>query len=401
MKKRISVALSFLMLLCVLTCTAVAYAEGDELAQVTGLKSGGTTATAITVMWDETENAEGYYVSLYKPETKKEAHYTTTDTTYKAVKLRWSTKYTFKVRAYKTVDGVKTYGEYSEALKISTKDVVAKPAVSGYCNLTSKPVVTWKKAKSAKKYVVYRSTKKDKGYKKIATLGEKARSYTDKSAKVHKTYYYKVRGWRKFSGQNAFSKYSAAVAIKAKKTVFVGDSVMEGVKLYNGIPGATYISKVGMGPYTFYENNYFSAGGAQVSGCEKLISLKPDRVFFMLGMNEIHYKSDKGVIEYYSYALEDLFESRKNVEVIILSAPPTKANSGSTIAKKPRLKKYNAAQKKMAQKYGCAYYDFTAPFKDSNGYLLDKYDGGDGCHWNTSSAKLFGKQMLKYAKSHK
>ena len=192
MKKRISVALSFLMLLCVLTCTAVAYAEGDELAQVTGLKSGGTTATAITVKWDETENAEGYYVSLYKPETKKEAHYTTTDTTYKAVKLRWSTKYTFKVRAYKTVDGVKTYGEYSEALKISTKDVVAKPAVSGYCNLTSKPVVTWKKAKSAKKYVVYRSTKKDKGYKKIATLGEKARSYTDKSAKVHKTYYYKV-----------------------------------------------------------------------------------------------------------------------------------------------------------------------------------------------------------------
>lgn len=52
--------------------------------------------------------------------------------------------------------------------------------------------VTWKKIKNAKKYVLYRSTKKDAGYVKVKSLGKKKLSYLDKKAKKGKKYYYKV-----------------------------------------------------------------------------------------------------------------------------------------------------------------------------------------------------------------
>lgn len=45
-------------------------------------------------------------------------------------------------------------------------------------------------------YMIYRSTKKSSGYKKIKTVSSKKSSYTDKKLKKGKTYYYKIRPYR-------------------------------------------------------------------------------------------------------------------------------------------------------------------------------------------------------------
>ena len=69
------------------------------------------------------------------------------------------------------------------------------------------------KAAGAKKYQIYRSTKKGSGYKKIATT-TKAK-YVDKKVKKGKRYYYKVRSVRTGHG----TVYSAFSAIKRSKKV--------------------------------------------------------------------------------------------------------------------------------------------------------------------------------------
>jgi len=51
--------------------------------------------------------------------------------------------------------------------------------------------ITWKKAKNAKKYQVYRATKKNGKYKKITTVTRT--SYTNSNLKKGTKYYYKVR----------------------------------------------------------------------------------------------------------------------------------------------------------------------------------------------------------------
>lgn len=70
--------------------------------------------------------------------------------------------------------------------------------------------IKWNKVKNAKKYEVYRSTKKTSGYKKIKSLN--STSFVDKKLKTGKTYYYKVRA----VSENRKSQYTKP---KSKKPV--------------------------------------------------------------------------------------------------------------------------------------------------------------------------------------
>lgn len=67
--------------------------------------------------------------------------------------------------------------------------------------------ITYKKATGATKYQIYRSTKKNSGYKKIITTSKL--KYIDKTAKKGKRYYYKVRAMRGSSAAGyAYSFYT-------------------------------------------------------------------------------------------------------------------------------------------------------------------------------------------------
>ena len=371
--------------------------------KVSSLKMTERGIITVKLKWSQVEGASGYDLAFYDSGTKKwdSIPYKAKATSATVKGLKPSTKYKFKIRANTVINKQFYCGAYSDTITVKTKPAVNQPVADGYCNLKGKPVVTWKKAKNAEKYLVYRSVKKNTGYKKIATLNVKARSFTDKKAKVHKTYYYKVKGVGTLNDKTVYSVPSAPVKIKAKKTVLVGDSIMEGVKLYKALPGGTFITKIGMGTYTFYERNYFKIGKSTVTGVEKLISMKPDRVFMMFGMNEADYKGNDSIIEYYEYIIEDIRDECKGVEIVILPISPTKANSGKTIPKRKRIASFNKAAKKMAKRMDCGYYDYTAPFKDKKGNLLNKYDGGDGCHWTPGACQLFVDELTKYVKQNR
>lgn len=82
---------------------------------------------------------------------------------------------------------------------------------------TSKGIkVAWKKggSYSVDKYQVYRSTAKNKGYKKVYTSKtSKVKSFTDaKKLKKGKKYYYKVRGVKKIDGKTYYTKWSKPAA---------------------------------------------------------------------------------------------------------------------------------------------------------------------------------------------
>ena len=90
---------------------------------------------------------------------------------------------------------------------------------------SKKVSVSYKNVKGAKKYEIYRSTKKTKGYKKIKTTTSS--KYTDKKVSVNKKYYYKVR----------------SVGIKNKKSSF-SKPVLSG-KVKKSSSSIVYITKTG------------------------------------------------------------------------------------------------------------------------------------------------------------
>ncbi len=86
-------------------------------------------------------------------------------------------------------------------------------------NVKKKSVkLTWKKVSGANGYVIYRSTKKNKGFKKIKTITKaKTVKYTNKKLKKGKTYYFKIRAYKTVNGKKVYSKYTSVKKVKIKK----------------------------------------------------------------------------------------------------------------------------------------------------------------------------------------
>ena len=98
---------------------------------------------------------------------------------------------------------------------------MAKPSkvkIASVKNLKGRKVkITWKKAANAGGYKVYRATSSKGKYHCIKTAGSKTRGWTNTKLKKGKTYYYKVRAYRKVSGKTLYGSYSSVKKIKIKK----------------------------------------------------------------------------------------------------------------------------------------------------------------------------------------
>lgn len=98
------------------------------------------------------------------------------------------------------------------------KVVLARPNVKVTGKTQTTVSLDWKNVKGAKGYVVYRSTSKTGTYKKVATVTKSF--YKNKKLKAGKSYYYKVRAYKKVNGKTKYSKYSYVdkATTKAKKS---------------------------------------------------------------------------------------------------------------------------------------------------------------------------------------
>lgn len=74
--------------------------------------------------------------------------------------------------------------------------------------------LTWKKLSGVSGYEIYRSTSKNSGYQKIKTVSSAKTSFKNTGLKKKKTYYYKVRGYKKVNGRIYYSPFSAVKKVK-------------------------------------------------------------------------------------------------------------------------------------------------------------------------------------------
>ena len=76
----------------------------------------------------------------------------------------------------------------------------------------TKAIVSWKSAGKGFKYEVYRSTNPTKSFKKVKTA--KKLKVTVKKLKKGKTYYFKVRAFKKVGGKEVYTGYSNVVKVR-------------------------------------------------------------------------------------------------------------------------------------------------------------------------------------------
>lgn len=161
----------------------------------------------VKLKWKKESNAKGYEV--YRS-TKKNGKYKRVETikgntnTYTDSSLTCNQKYYYKVRVYCLVKGEKKYGAFSK-VKSATPELSA-PTILKASRKKNKVTLRWKKISGATGYIIYRSTKKNRGYQKVKTLKKKTKVTLDNQSRK---YYYKIRAYRK-AGKTICSDYSKA-----------------------------------------------------------------------------------------------------------------------------------------------------------------------------------------------
>lgn len=183
-------------------------------AKPTAVKAKSASVTSVKVSWKKVKDATGYQV--YRAASKNGKYKkvkTTSAASFTDKKLKTGKAYYYKVRAYKKEDGSVYYGAYSAKVK-----AVPKPAAAVLKLKAGKGTVkaSWKKVSGADGYQVYRAKSKKGKFTKIKTVSKKSRSYKSTRLKKGKTYYYKVRAYKKVNGKNVYGTFSAVQKAKVK-----------------------------------------------------------------------------------------------------------------------------------------------------------------------------------------
>lgn len=182
--------------------------------KVSGVSASQTTTT-ITLKWNKVTGADGYRIYKYNSSTKKyEKLKDVTTTSYKISNLKAGTGYKYKVRAYTKDDGT-IWGSYSDVFATATK--CKTPSITKISSTTKgKAALTWSNVSGESGYQVYYSSKKDSGYKKVASYKVNVVKGSKSKLTSGKTYYFKVRAYKKTDSGTVYSSWSTVKSIKIK-----------------------------------------------------------------------------------------------------------------------------------------------------------------------------------------
>lgn len=184
----------------------------DLAAKVT---SATATGGQVKLTWKKVSDAKKYRIYRYNSSTKLYTCIGTSATnSYTDRTVVPNQYYYYKVSAM--ADHILTETELSEKVRIMVPGSVTAKVTQAS---TQKGIrIAWNRSSRADGYVIYRSTKKNSGFKKIASVSSnKKLYYYDKQAKIGKTYYYRVKTYKEQFDKTYYSAYSKTVKAKIEK----------------------------------------------------------------------------------------------------------------------------------------------------------------------------------------
>lgn len=199
-------------------------------AKITGGKNSSSAKTSVTISWNGQGNNCFYEIYVYDTVKKKWTlmaitNQTSFKTTYiiknnKKSQLKANTQCKFRIRGYYFVQvnnvTYAKYGAYSATINASTLLITPTSPKASKGKKSFK--VTWKKASGAAGYEIqYATDSKFKKNKKTVTIkNAKTTSATVKKLKSGKTYYIRIRAYKKVNGKKVYSGYTKTIKIKVK-----------------------------------------------------------------------------------------------------------------------------------------------------------------------------------------
>ena len=172
------------------------------------------SATTATVSWGKVDKVSGYEILKYDVNKNSFVHavYASADSTsYQFTKLQNSALHSYIVKAYKTIDGDKYFGEQSDAVSVFIKP--AKAQLTSVTLKNSTLNVEWKKLDCTGYEIIYTTDRKfKKGLKTVKIKNSNTTKKAIKKLKKGKKYYVKVRAYAVNNGEKLYGSKSTMLS---------------------------------------------------------------------------------------------------------------------------------------------------------------------------------------------
>lgn len=173
----------------------------STVSAVSGLKIGGRAGDALRLNWNKNTSADGYIVEQYKSGswTRIARIGSNSTVTYRVEKLSPSTKYNFRVKAFKLNGNAATYSSYKNISGITNPATISGLKIGGHAADALR--LNWTKNSKALGYIVeqYKGGK----WTRIARIGENSTTtYRVEKLSASTTYKFRVQAFG-FDGKTA------------------------------------------------------------------------------------------------------------------------------------------------------------------------------------------------------
>lgn len=168
----------------------------------------------ITLKWKEIPGAQGYQIyRSAKPDKgfKKVGTISSGGTVSWTDTVGFNKTYYYKIRSFRSFNGISIISPYSSVKKASTK--LSSPKLTSLTLSSQHKIsIKWEKMNGVTGYLIYRKNGKSGTYQAIKNMkGSGAVSYVDKTVMPNTTYYYKVRAYKTVNKKNYYSPYSNVI----------------------------------------------------------------------------------------------------------------------------------------------------------------------------------------------
>ncbi len=159
-----------------------------------------------------------------------------------------------------------------------------------------------------------------------------------------------------------------------ENTLFIGDSRAEGIAEYAGIEGATFYTASGMSVYNIHKQRRINSLNRRTDLATILAERQYDRIYVILGINELGYDYDI-TQERYTELVEELEAAQPQAMIILNANLHVTANRAQRDVhyNNESIDRMNQGIAEIALQHGHFYLDVNPVFDDENGALGEEY----------------------------
>ncbi|MCI8329795.1 MAG: hypothetical protein HFG02_09425 [Oscillibacter sp.] len=182
------------------------------------------------------------------------------------------------------------------------------------------------------------------------------------------------------------------------KAVFLGDSRTEGLFLYSGLKTGHFYTAVGATVESvFSKNAWETEEGEKIPLLDAFQDLSCDKVYIMLGVNELGWSKTKTFHDQYAKLIDRVREDHPEAKIALQSLPPVSAKQEAkkSYVNNERIATYNEIIKALAEEKQCYFLDVASCLTGEGGVLPVKQTT-DGIHFNVAGCKTW----LNYLRYH-